>query len=74
MEDLAITVSYRGKNLELPLLAYNYGHTYRIAVKVNEDEIIFEPDEERQLRAFAPEHMDKELSAAIAAELEKIRG
>ncbi len=73
MDELVLTIKYKEKNLDLPLSAYAYGHTYRIAVKVNEDEIIFEPDEERQLRAFASEHMDKELIAVIAAELEKIR-
>lgn len=73
MNDLVINVTYKGEKLELPVSAYNYGHTYRIAVKVGEDEIIFEPDEERQLRAFAPQNIDKELIAIIAQQLEKIR-
>jgi len=72
-DGLSITIKYKGKTIELPVSAYSYGHTYRIAVKVGEDEIIFEPDEERQLRGFAPAHTDKDLIAIIAAQLEKIR-
>lgn len=73
MDELSLTIKYKGQQLELPIRAYNYGFTYRIAVKAGEDEVIFEPDEERNLRAFAPEHIEKELVAAIAAELEKIK-
>ena len=73
MDELTISIRYKGETIELPVSAYNYGHTYRIAVKVGEDEIIFEPDEERQLRAFAPAHTDRELIAIIARQLEKIR-
>jgi len=72
-DELSITIKYKGETIELPVSAYNYGHTYRIAVKIEKDEIIFEPDEERQLRAFAPPHTDKELIAIIAQQLEKIR-
>ena len=73
MDELTISVTYKNKSLELPVRAYNYGHTYRIAVKAGEEEIIFEPDEERQLRAFAAPHTDKEIIAIIAAQLQKIR-
>ena len=73
VEGVSITITYKNKIIELPISVYNYGHSYRIAVKIGEDEIIFEPDEERQLRAFAPAHSDKELIAMIAQQLEKIR-
>ena len=73
MDELSISIKYKGDTIEVPVNAYNYGHTYRIAVKVGEDEIIFEPDEERRLSAFAPPYTDKELIAVIATQLEKIR-
>jgi len=32
-------IKYKGETIELPVSAYNYGHTYRIAVKMGEDEM-----------------------------------
>lgn len=52
------------------------GYTYRIMVSVNDQEIIFEPDEERNYRAVLPDNAKKqnvpdvELLKAIASGLE----
>ncbi|MBC7850801.1 MAG: hypothetical protein H7Y31_13755 [Chitinophagaceae bacterium] len=53
-----------------------FGYTHKIAVIVNDVEIIFEPDEERNYRAVVSEtamnehRIDRNIIAAIAAELE----
>jgi hypothetical protein len=73
MEELVLNFTYQGAELELPLRLYPYGYTYRLEVKVGEDAVIFEPDEEGSYRAFADEKLDKGLLAAIAAQLEKLK-
>jgi len=72
-EALALTISYHGQELEMPVKPYPYGHTFRIDVQAGEQLITFEPDEEGSFRAFANNMVDKNLIAAIAAELEKLR-
>lgn len=73
MDELTLTIPYQHEPLELPLKAYPYGYTYRIAVQYGADELIFEPDEQGSFRAFAPPHTDKNLIALIAAALEQNR-
>jgi hypothetical protein len=73
MEELVLYFTHKGLELELPLRSYAYGYTYRLEVKVGEDSVIFEPDEEGSYRAFADEKLDKGLLAAIAAQLEKLK-
>jgi hypothetical protein len=70
---MTLTIDYKGAELELPVKAYSYGYTYRLEVKVGDEVITFEPDEEGCYRAFANEKIDKNLIGAIADSLQKLK-
>lgn len=53
-EPIIITVSYKGKEKELEVQWQPIGYTHRFKVWIDEVEIFFEPDEERQYRAVIP--------------------
>lgn len=65
---------YEGKEWLLPARFVQMGYTYKIFIDVNGQEIIFEPDEERNLRTIIENQNDKLVSAglvkAIGAALE----
>lgn len=71
-----LTVFYQGQELILPAELRVYVYTHKIAVQVMGQEVLFEPDEERNYRATLTSSTgnavlpDPELLTIIAAELE----
>jgi hypothetical protein len=72
-EPFELPVIYKGSELILPARLVQMGYTYKIFVTVNEHEIIFEPDEERNLRAIIenvnPKNISRDLVQAIGESL-----
>jgi len=75
-ETFEIPVTYKGEELSFTASLLNRGYTYAIRVLVNGQYINFEPDEEKNFRAWiSPEEMeagaqfDKMLLEAIAGTL-----
>lgn len=69
-----LPVTYRGEPFTLPAKLVRYGYTYKVFVEVDGWQIIFEPDEERNLRVIvegAPEGIDREKVRAIGEALER---
>ena len=78
-EPFEIIVSYRGEELAFTAVLLKYGYTHKIQVFVNDQEILFEPDEERNYRAILnltdgkePGKTDIGLLQAIAETIESI--
>jgi hypothetical protein len=74
-----ITVPYRDNNLQLPVEFIQSGYSYRFRVTLpNGTGVIFEPDEERALRAIAvegtdnPHHTDPALLETIARTIDHL--
>ena len=75
-ETLEICVDHRGQSKCFPVTFKKFGYSYRITVIANDTEVIFEPDEERNLRARIEDHSKvtkelQELIPLIGAALEK---
>ena len=75
-DTFTITVPYKGEDRELTGELRVFGYSHRIVILVNEVELIFEPDEERNYRAMIYEpdlsksKIDPQFVKAIAEELE----
>jgi hypothetical protein len=73
-ESFTLVVNYKGKEYQLDSELRVYGYTHKIAIHIEGEEILFEPDEERNYRAVIPEgskiEIDIGLMHAIAKELE----
>ena len=74
-----IPVTYRGEELSFPAKFLMSGYTHKIQVEVDEQLIMFEPDEERNYRAILNAaqlekgaKIDVPLLQAIAAVLESV--
>ena len=71
-----LSVQYKNEEKQFESELRVFGYTHKIAVNVNDIEIIFEPDEERNYRAVLTEpeinkkKIDIELLRLIAEELE----
>lgn len=50
-EEFFLPIQYKGQALELPCVFRKLGYTYKIAVRVSDKELLFEPDEEGSFRA-----------------------
>ena len=74
-ESFDLPVEYGGRELLLPGKFVQMGYTYKIFIETESGEIIFEPDEERNLRAVVNSDNGKEIPVslvhAIASALEK---
>lgn len=75
-DSLEICVDHRGQSKCFPVTFRKFGYSYRITVIVNDTEVIFEPDEERNFRARVEDHAKvtkelQELIPLIANELGK---
>lgn len=72
-DDFILTVTYRGTASDYAAELRVRGFSYHIAVWVEQTEVMFEPDEERNYRAIVPHNgnVPVELLQAIAEELEK---
>lgn len=69
-DNLEIPVTYNGQDLAFPAKLLLSGYTYKIQVEVNEELIMFEPDEEKNYRAILD---DKQLEKEIKVDLELLR-
>jgi hypothetical protein len=78
METFNLPVEYKGNEYEFETSLQRYGYISRFHVDVNGKEIIFEPDEEKKIRAIVPygelntSAPDMELLKAIANTLEEL--
>ncbi|OOQ58291.1 hypothetical protein [Mucilaginibacter pedocola] len=74
-EPFVLELTYQNKPLEFPAAFQRYGYTYRIAVSVNEQPFVFEPDEEGNYRVLgSPASMQPDIGLlqAIAEKLAKL--
>ena len=75
-ESFTLVVNYKGKEYHFESELRVYGYTHKIAINIDGEEILFEPDEERYYRAVIPEgskiEIDIGLIQAIAKELEAV--
>ena len=75
-ESFILVVNYKGKEYQLGSELRIFGYTHKIAINIDGEEILFEPDEERNYRAVMPGHegskteIDIGLIQAITKELE----
>ena len=82
MADLfEIQVDYKGKEIFFPAELLPMGYTHKIKVTVEEIEILFEPDEERNYRAVMGDadqdktgQLNKDILQAISETLHKLFG
>lgn len=54
MQAFSITVHRNGKEYEFSGTIHSWAYSYRVIMQVNDHEVVFEPDEERNLRATVP--------------------
>ncbi len=74
-EEFELPVHHKGKDLLLPATLQISAYSHRILVNLNEKIVIFEPDEERNYRAFLqdPEAVtDTQLVQAVIAAIEHL--
>lgn len=79
-ESFEISVSYKGETLSFNAKLLPYGYTHRIVVSVNNRDVVFEPDEERNYRALIDpfetdvpkKELDVGLLRALAETIERI--
>ena len=53
-ETFTLVVNYKGKEYQVEGELNIFGYTHKIAIKFGGQEILFEPDEERNYRAVMP--------------------
>jgi hypothetical protein len=59
-EPFELPVNYEGEEILFQARLLQFGYTHRFAVKINGQEVYFEPHEERYYRAMIdPEHLGK---------------
>ncbi len=75
-EPFNIPVSYQGTEHEFKARFERYGYTHRIAVLIDENTVVFEPDEEGSYRAIQVANdltrVDVKLLQAVAERLAKL--
>jgi len=77
MDSILISVIKDGKSYEFEAQLSSSAYSYRFSILVNDHEIYFEPDEERNLRAIIPSGIELksqqlELVKLIGKELESM--
>jgi hypothetical protein len=73
-ESFTLPVFYKNEHRDFPATLQVFGYTHKISVRVGEQDILFEPDEEKNYRAVLPPGQstaDIELVEVIAATLEE---
>jgi hypothetical protein len=61
--DFTLSIDYKGEQKDFEARLVQFGYSYRIVVSVNDVEVYFEPDEERNFRVVAmPGQDEKSLS------------
>ena len=76
MDTFDIVIEHRGMTRTFSVSFGKYGYSYRFTIDVNGEEIVFEPDEERNLRAMTTSSSQsnsttRELVELIGIELQK---
>ena len=78
-EQFELPVDYKGQQLLLKASLLVTGYTHKFSVEVSGQEVIFEPDEERNYRAIIPRDdinnyisINEGLLKAIAGSIEEI--
>lgn len=72
MEKFELPVEYNGRDFVLPGRFVRRGYSYGIYIEVDGAEVMFEPDEERNLRAVGVgDGVDLDLVKAIGRALER---
>jgi hypothetical protein len=72
-ESFELPVQLHNETIMLPAALQSWGYSHRILVTVDDQEIVFEPDEERNYRALVPgreKALEPELLKAIAEGIE----
>jgi hypothetical protein len=64
-EHFTLPVRIEGKESELPARLVAFPYTYKIYVETGRGELVFEPDEERNLRAVVQEGIAGNISAEL---------
>lgn len=77
MDHFDLDIEYRGQTKTFHGTFSQYGYSYRFMINVEGSEVIFEPDEERNLRAIVPSAIQnnsniREMVALIGQELHNI--
>lgn len=72
-EPFVVEVTYQNKSLEFPAAFQRWGYTYRIAVSINDQSYVFEPDEEGQYRVIGAGTADAGLLRVIAEKLQLLQ-
>ena len=77
MEHFDLDINHRGQTRTFHGTFTKYGYTYRFTINVDGSEVIYEPDEENNLRAIVPSAVQdkskiKELVELIGHELRLI--
>ena len=75
MDSILLTINHNGTPQEIEVKFLPFAYTYRFQIQLNEQEVYFEPDEERNLRAVVPpgtelNRQQIELLALIGQELQ----
>lgn len=73
-EPFVITATYKNEQRDFDAEFVPFGYSYRIEVMIDGVKVIFEPDEEKNYRAYMPDATtvpDSLLLKAIAEALEK---
>jgi hypothetical protein len=65
-EEFELPVTYKGEELLFPAQLLQTGYTHRFKVDIYGQEVVFEPDEEKNYRAIIdPEKLDKHVSLEL---------
>ena len=77
MDSILLNIEQDGKSHDVEVNFVSFAYTYRFQILINDKEIYFEPDEERNLRAIVPpgiilNRQQIELLTLIGRELESI--
>lgn len=71
-EPFILELSYQNRLLELPAAFQRFGYTYRIAVSIDDESYVFEPDEGDLYRVLGPGKADVGLLRAVSERLAKL--
>ena len=77
LDTIEIEIIHRGETRNYKIVLMPYGYTYRLITHINNQEVIFEPDEEKKLRAISESMIHnqdlsfRELVKLIGEELQK---
>lgn len=78
-EEFQLPVTFNNKEIAFPARLLNYGYSYKLEVDIEDTQVLFEPDEERNWRALisyedikANKKISIDLLKAIASSIEDV--